>query len=75
MALEGSLGDDHPLVANALMDVAKADTKQLMSLPYGVCCLCPLQYLMVSGGMMPCFAVGHDLRRCQQVRYVVGALC
>lgn len=36
VALEGSLGDDHPLVANALMDVVKADTKQLMSFPDGV---------------------------------------
>lgn len=36
MALEGSVGDDHPLVANALMDVAKADTNQLMPLPDGV---------------------------------------
>lgn len=33
--LEVSLGDDHPLLANALIDIAEAKIKQLLCLPDG----------------------------------------
>lgn len=53
--LEVSLGDDHPLLVNALIDIAEAKMKQLRRLPDDeVCGLGPKEWVRFGGYTVIC---------------------